>query len=597
MKRFRRILKQAVAQRGTVVVLDPQDIAGDLVAEFFGEHDTVVDWFGLRKWWEWSGKNTNPANLVVLRIVESSVRTKNDVPPDILSTAHVVQIETELSDKLAAVLSDLPEDLASMLSESGARDEIAFLEIANYYGFENLAINRTSTQLKNASILRLREDVPEVIRDSIRKHITNPMAIELADGKPADLLQQEWERWVRGEDAGQYSGAIEELGPGIAPLFAYGILFPVASTRLLPPWARLGKSDDSASDIVKALLTRLPEEPPGELDAWLSTAENLGEVRWRIGSSNITSDLRSDAEQRSAELSEAFEIWIRAHYVDLLNRSFLYPASVSGINDFLRIRLSSGQAERIALLVLDGMGLSQWAQIKETMGLTPLESQPLMAVIPTVTSISRQAIFAGALPRHFPNSIGDTRGESELWSRFWTEIAGLGIHDVNYLHTQGTARVEELGFAHYRASGVAALVIDELGHSSTVYHDVQQILGIDQWIERGFLRGAIDEASKCAAELWVTSDHGNLMCQGIGPSNPGVLGERATTRVQIFDSEISRSAASAPGIDWNVKPTLPPEVLPRFAAKTDAYTTRGKKLLTHGGLSIHEVVVPLVRLT
>ena len=199
-------------------------------------------------------------------------------------------------------------------------------------------------------------------------------------------------------------------------------------------------------------------------------------------------------------------------------------------------------------------------------------------------------------PRSRVTLEGNPDLEEAHWRAFWQERGGLKPHQVTYRHLDGH-EPSELHLSSYVATGIAVVAIDEIGHGASVYHDVEQVLLIDEWIHHGFLSAVIEEARSSGVELWLTADHGNIRCKGIGHSSPGVQGVRATTRVQLFNSREARSASPAPGIDWDVASTLPDGVFPRFAAGGDAYTPKNRELLTHGGLSLHEVMVPLARLT
>jgi hypothetical protein len=81
--------------------------------------------------------------------------------------------------------------------------------------------------------------------------------------------------------------------------------------------------------------------------------------------------------------------------------------------------------ERIALLVFDGLAMDQWIQIREYLAERvpgfSVDESACFAWLPTLTSVSRQALFSGLRPREFANSIETTSLETSLWVRFWQE--------------------------------------------------------------------------------------------------------------------------------------------------------------------------------
>jgi hypothetical protein len=60
-----------------------------------------------------------------------------------------------------------------------------------------------------------------------------------------------------------------------------------------------------------------------------------------------------------------------------------------------------------------------------------MRESAVFAWIPTLTSVSRQAIFSGRPPFYFPASIYSTNHEEKLWKKFWEEC-GLSRMDVSY---------------------------------------------------------------------------------------------------------------------------------------------------------------------
>lgn len=595
MKQFRQRLNHALAGARPTIILDPQDIAGNVVSSESENPATARNWFELRKWWHRVAQALRQDDPpAVLRLTDAQIRLRRDVPPDILAHVNVIEIESGMTDSTALVLGQVPEELAGVIIDSRLSDDEALAKVAEYFDID-MSPRSAAAELANAVALTVRQDMPELIRVSVLKRLNDPMAIELASTGSASGLQEAWTAWLSGKSSPTMTNVITQLGHRITPLFVSGILKPSTATRDVPSWARMGVADRDLEQQLLEKCSALPEDPPATQEDWKRVAEQLGEMRWMV-TSGVGEIAAQKFEQRDRILSDAFETWIRDNYGSLFSRTTRYPLVVSRVADFLRRRLNDGKAQKVVLLVLDGVGMSQWAQIKAKAAIEPIEEHQMFAVIPTVTSISRQAIFAGSLPRDFASSIGTTAQECRAWKRFWTYQAGLEEFDVQYLRVEGDKAVESYGIADYTVVGIAAVAIDEFGHSSSVYHDVQQSLLIDEWISRKFLAGVIDEARAAEAELWVTADHGNIRCHGIGPSNPGVLGERATTRVQLFQSASDRSSSSTPGIDWDAASTLPPDKFPRFASGTDAYTISGRVILTHGGLSIHEVIVPLARL-
>ncbi len=144
------------------------------------------------------------------------------------------------------------------------------------------------------------------------------------------------------------------------------------------------------------------------------------------------------------------------------------------------------------------------------------------------------------------------------------------------------------------AAGVVVKAVDEMMHGSEVLGDSQFRASIRTWVNHGFLKTMVDSATAKGFEVWITADHGNLEAMPIGrPANEGLAVESAGTRVRWYGYAGLRSQSGTEGIVWD-PPGLPDTVFPIFARGRGGYFSTGKRI-THGGISMDEVIVPLVR--
>jgi len=132
-------------------------------------------------------------------------------------------------------------------------------------------------------------------------------------------------------------------------------------------------------------------------------------------------------------------------------------------------------------------------------------------------------------------------------------------------------------------------------HSSELFGDAQLLANLDVWGANGFLDNLVRRASKEGFGTWVTADHGNLECLPAGAPAEGVAIESAGKRLLRYPNRTLRDTSAAEGIVWDGIPGLPATAEPlRFAPGRLAYTNELVSV-SHGGLSIDEVIVPLTR--
>ena len=82
---------------------------------------------------------------------------------------------------------------------------------------------------------------------------------------------------------------------------------------------------------------------------------------------------------------------------------------------------------------------------------------------------------------------------------------------------------------------------------------------------------------------------------GIGLTPPRALIETYARRVVIFDRpELAQEYAEAHALRYFRTKALPPDVHPVYLPGTDLFATQGVTQVSHGGLSLEELVVPFV---
>ena len=82
---------------------------------------------------------------------------------------------------------------------------------------------------------------------------------------------------------------------------------------------------------------------------------------------------------------------------------------------------------------------------------------------------------------------------------------------------------------------------------------------------------------------------------GVGLTPPRALIETYARRVVIFDRpELAQEYAETHGLRYFRTKALPPDVHPVYLPGTDLFATQGATQVSHGGLSLEELVVPFV---
>ncbi len=443
------------------------------------------------------------------------------------------------------------------------------------------------------------------------------------------FLQERWPVFLAGFGAGEGeqspAEALRYPGPERLPfyhhdirvyidnLFVEGKLAPVrrpSGVVAAESWLQSGlvnAENDSgvrADRLFKRIENQLPTAEFRHTD-WIAFALKWAELSALVHRGAETADKNHRLRHLGETLNATFAQWLLAHYAGLINLPPTKPAMVHHLPRHLARELEEGRNRGVALLVIDGLALDQWVTLRPILQEQDrrliLRESATFAWIPTLTSVSRQAIFSGKPPLYFPTSIHSTHNEGKLWTRFW-ESTGLSRPDIAYQRGLGDGDpVRALdAVLHPGKTRVVGLVVDKV---DKIMHGMQ--LGaagmhnqIEQWGRGGFLGALISHLLDHGYSLWLTADHGNIECRGKGRPAEGVIAETRGERVRVYPTpELRARVASQFPFAFEWSPVgLPPDYFPLLAGGSAAFINPDEIIVGHGGIAIEEVIVPLVKL-
>lgn len=397
-------------------------------------------------------------------------------------------------------------------------------------------------------------------------------------------------------------------------MFLDGLLHPLAvqgSAVSIPEWAKVGIVQDPlalrnlVADGIKGILQSLPTLESSHRD-WANTSRRFAEVLARF---HALDTVRAEGLKAAiAELQEAIDArlrnWVSKHYADLPSLPVVKgPVMVHHVPRFLSLQRGLGEA-KIALLVFDGLAVDQWVQIREAMAKRAstlgFEENTCFAWLPTLTSVSRQAIFSGLKPREFAETIEFTSSEPNQWSRFWQD-QGLRANEVMYRkgikrRDQLTELGTDISAPSIKVAGIVVDMVDEIVHGAMLGKRgiATQIEG---WCESGFVDQLFSLLLDKGFHVYLTADHGNVEAVGQGRPNQGLAPEIRGERVRTYRSEtLANESAAANSNTYRIDLAgLPSNFMPIFAAGRTAFMQQGEPAVVHGGISIEELIVPFVK--
>ena len=210
-------------------------------------------------------------------------------------------------------------------------------------------------------------------------------------------------------------------------LFVEGKLHPVQKPGVsidVSSWIRSGIVDSGTADqtlrisrLFEIIEKKIPDEACRYSD-WITYALKWAELTALVHCAE-DEERKTRLLQIGDKLNAAFAQWLNTHYSSIINLPPKNPAMLHHVPRALARELDDDKKRRVALLVVDGLSLDQWVSVREILRVQNssliMRESAVFAWIPTLTSVSRQAIFSGKPPLYFPASIQSTNSESNLW--------------------------------------------------------------------------------------------------------------------------------------------------------------------------------------
>lgn len=398
-------------------------------------------------------------------------------------------------------------------------------------------------------------------------------------------------------------------------LIRNGTLDPVEVSNLskLPVWAKpavLASQSDRLPRRMAELEAELGERLQGlsqsnRWEDWKAIALVWAELTL-LNAEGYSPQPVSDITNLIQHLDKSFSSWVQRRYSPLGAQRLPIPHHLHHVPHYLNYRREQG-SEKQALLILDGMSLSDWLLIKRTWQSRypnwEMDELLLLAQIPTITSVSRQALVSGMRPSDFAATIQTNREEPRQWKAFW-ERAGVGPESCAYVSAnfRHDPSIPELTDPRLRLLCLVERTIDEIVHGS-VLGNADLVATLKVWLDEKknpqHLEKTIAALLERGFHVFVTSDHGHTEAIGMGQPNEGILAQTRGRRVRIYsDQNLARQTQETfqPSILWENDGLLPENMYAILPEKRGAFVSNGEPILTHGGATIDEVIVPFIEI-
>lgn len=260
------------------------------------------------------------------------------------------------------------------------------------------------------------------------------------------------------------------------------------------------------------------------------------------------------------------------------------PVLVSRAMDYMH-----DHSKKFVIIVMDGMSEFDWKILSRSFGGIKYDVSHAMAMIPTVTSISRQCLLSNKFPRELEDPWSQSKEKKEF-----TECAKrMGYSDAQIGYDRGY----EADFG--AAVSCAAVIINDV--DDIVHGQMQGRTGmyssISLLMRQGKLVGTVRRMLQRGFDVYISADHGNVPCIGMGKlMKSGVETETKSHRMVVLKDFADKSAIleKYPGIIEYPGYYLDKRFTYLICGNGGSFDAKGEQVMNHGGITIDEVIVPFI---
>ena len=363
------------------------------------------------------------------------------------------------------------------------------------------------------------------------------------------------------------------------------------------------------------------------LDDWKDIYRRL--VRWELELSSADSDMTEMLQMQKEEANNSFAKFVRKNYLSWVAPGTTQRPLMSPDIFKKCVFPAVNNGEKVFLIVIDNFRYDQWRTLAQDIGeMFDVNEDMYMSILPTATQYARNAIFSGLMPeqieRMFPDlwvdedeDEGKNINEEPLVR---TQIERYRRHDSFSYHKINDSAaaerlVERLGELTKNDINVVVLnFIDMLSHARTESKMVRELANNESayrsitlsWFRHSVVGELIKALAQTDCTVIITTDHGSIRASKpikiIGDRNTNTnlrykLGKNLNCQskevfvvknpheAQLPAPNLSTSYVFATGNSFLAYPN-----------NYNYYVSYYKDTFQHGGISMEEMLIPLVTL-
>ena len=363
-------------------------------------------------------------------------------------------------------------------------------------------------------------------------------------------------------------------------------------------------------------------------DDWKEVYRRL--VHWELELSSTDSNMTEMLEMQKEEANNGFAKFIRRNYMNWVKPGATERPLMSPDIFKRKVFPLLNDKQKVFLIVIDNFRYDQWRVLSQEIGdMFDIDEDMYMSILPTATQYARNAIFSGLMPQQiekmFPElwvdedeEEGKNLNEEPLVR---TQIERYRRHDTFSYHkvndSVGADRLLER-LNDLMKNGLNVVVvnfIDMLSHARTESKMVRELANNESayrsitlsWFRHSVMADLLKALAQKDCKIILTTDHGSIRASKpvkiIGDRNTNTnlrykLGKNLNCQskdvfviknpheAQLPAPNISTSYVFATGSTFFAYPN-----------NYNYYVSYYKDTFQHGGISMEEMLIPLITLS
>ncbi|MCD7972271.1 MAG: PglZ domain-containing protein [Candidatus Azobacteroides sp.] len=362
-------------------------------------------------------------------------------------------------------------------------------------------------------------------------------------------------------------------------------------------------------------------------DDWIEVYKRL--VYWEIELENSDNWMDDLLKMQKNEANSTFGKFIRKNYLNWIsspdNRPLLSP-------DLFKKKLFPllDEGDKVFFVLIDNFRLDQWKTVQELFSpYFTFEEDMYCGILPTATQYARNSIFSGLMPiqieKMFP----------ELWVDE-EENEGKNLNEAPLIQTQIDRFRKKYTFSYnklndspacekliqnlsqldsYQLNVVVINFIDMLSHARTESKMIRELASseaayrsiTESWIKHSSTLELFKKIAEKGYKIILTTDHGSLRVKSpikvIGDKNTNTnlrykLGKNLSyNNKQVFEIKKPEEAGlPSPNVSTTYIFALNDDFF-AYPNNYNYYVSYYKDTFQHGGISMEEMLIPLITMT